>query len=131
MKSKVILCLLLVSSFSFFSCSSDDSPSNSNAQFENKWWYSPDNSTLDILFNSDGTYESVYVFQGTTMNSDGEWEWINESAKTFRVFNLGGNAVSEYYGKATNLTDDSVGIKLSMDEGATYSEPYTYVDTNN
>jgi hypothetical protein len=130
MKSKFFLCLLLVSSLSFLSCSSDDDSSNNDSQFEDKWWYSPDNSTLDVFFNSDGTYESVYVFGGTTYNSDGEWEWVSESAKTFRVFNLTGNATTEYYGKVSNLTDNSMGIKMSLDEGETYSEAVPYIDTN-
>lgn len=131
MRSKILLCLLLVSSLSFVSCSSgDDSPNNSSAQFKDKWWYSPDNSTLDLYFNSNGTYHSVYLFGGATVTSDGEWEWVNESAKTFRVFNLQGNLTDEFYGKATELTDDAVKIKLSFDAGATYSDPYPYIDTN-
>lgn len=130
MKQKLFLGLFLLTATIFSSCSSDDSSSDSNAQFENKWWYSPDNTTLDVFFNSDGTYESTFNFNGTSMDSDGEWEWINESSKTFRVFNLQGNATSEYYGKVTTLTGDNMAIKMSLDEGETYSEAIPYVDSN-
>src|SRR5690606_30377867 len=97
MKTKLMLCLLLISSVSFTSCSNDDDSSPSSSQFEDKWWYSPDNSTLDLFFNSDGTYESVFVFGGTEMESNGEWEWVNESARILRVYNLQGNATNEFY----------------------------------
>ena len=132
MKSKFFLCLLIVSSsISLLSCSNDDdSPNNSTAQFEDKWWYSPDNSTLDVYFNSDGTYESTFVFQGSMVNSDGEWEWVNETTKTFRVFNLQGNATNEFYGKVSTLTDDSMSVQMSLDEGETFSAAIPYVDTN-
>ncbi len=130
MKLKLFFGLLLLASTSFLSCSSDDSSSDSNAQFEDKWWYSPDNTTLDVFFNSDGTYESTFLFNGMSMDSDGEWEWVNESTKTFRVFNLQGNATSEYYGKVSELDGDSMSLKMSLDEGETYSEGIPYVDSN-
>ncbi|MDI1257215.1 MAG: hypothetical protein PSV16_14065 [Flavobacterium sp.] len=131
MKSKIIICLLFLSSISFVSCSSDDSSNSSTSQFEDKWWYSPDNSTLDLKFNADGTYLSVFVFSGQTLNSNGQWEWVDEAAKTFHVFNLQGNATNEFYGKATTLTAHNLGVKMSLDGGATYSAEVPYVDTNN
>jgi len=130
MKTKLMLCLLLISSVSFTSCSNDDDSSPSSSQFEDKWWYSPDNSTLDLFFNSDGTYESVFVFGGTEMESNGEWEWVNESARILRVYNLQGNATNEFYGKVLTLTDDTMSIQMSLDDGESYSAAIPYVDTN-
>ena len=130
MKLKIAFCLLLISSISISSCSSDDSSNDSSSQFEDKWWYSPDNATLDVHFDSDGTYSSVYVYAGTTYNSNGDWEWVSESAKTFRVYNLGGNATDEFHGKVTSLTDHTMEVKTSLDGGETYTAAVPYVDTN-
>ncbi|RZJ26943.1 MAG: hypothetical protein EOO48_12585 [Flavobacterium sp.] len=133
MKSKLLFFVLALGVMTLNSCSSggDGGPNDSSAQFKDKWWYSPDNSTLDVYFNSNGTYESKFFFNGTTIPSNGEWEWVDESTKTFRVFNLQGNLTADYIGKVSDLTAHSLKLRSSLDDGATYSAPYSYIDTDN
>ena len=131
MKSKIIICLLIVSQLSFLSCSSDnDSPNNPQYQLENKWWYSPDNSTTDLYFNSDGTYLSKFAFGTNVVNSNGQWEWISQSEKTVKIFNLQGNALSGFQGKITELSAHTMSIKMTLNQGETYTETVQYVDVN-
>lgn len=132
MKFKLLFCLLFISSLTtLVSCSNDDdSAADDTFQFVDKWWYSPDHSTLDVYFDSDGTYESVYLFGGMTIPSNGEWEWVDESAKIFRVYNLTGNATSQFYGKVSEVTANTAKIKISFDQGETFSDDYSYVDVN-
>jgi|GEM_PF-6989690 len=133
MKTKLFLLLLLVGGMTV-SCSSDDDqpwvnvPQQTDFQFTDKWWYSIDHSTSDLHFHSDGTYESIY---GASTISNGEWEWTDEDNGIVHVFNLTNNLADEYYLKVTELGANNLSIKVSFDNGATYTNtPSDFLDTN-
>ncbi|RZJ67056.1 MAG: hypothetical protein EOO50_07270 [Flavobacterium sp.] len=131
-KVLTLLALVFITSASLVSCSSDDGgAATGNANLLDKWWYSPDNTTTDIRFNSDGTYQSTYTANGMTLNSDGEWEWSNESAKEMHVFNVTGNALTEWHYKFNTITAHTMTTKFSYDDGETWSEQaYPFTDSN-
>lgn len=113
------------------SCSSDDggTPSGNNNNLFNKWWYSETNSTADLYFNSDGSYEQH--FEGFNITSEGDWEWVNQNAKTMHVFNVTNNAADEFWYKFVTIGTHTMTVKISFDEGETWMDgDYAFVDTN-
>ena len=128
MKSKLFFWMLVLSIITFVKCSSSDSsPNTVTSQFKNKWWYSIHHAVVKHYFNSNGTYELVNSLGGIPTHSVGQWEWIDEPNKTFRVYNLIDNPDAEHYGKILNLTEHDLQIAISFDNGVTY-EPYDYMD---
>ena len=132
---KLLVYFLLAGSMAIVSCSSSDSsddvPTPITYQFKDKWWYSVGNTTLDLYFHTNGLYESKYLYNGTTTVSNGEWQWMDQPNKIIHIYNLQNNGVDEYVGKVSGLTAHTLKMKVSFDNGATYTDSYNYTDTNN
>jgi hypothetical protein len=123
--------IFLIGITALTSCSSDSSSSSLDDDLlVDKWWYSADGTVSDVYFHSNGDYEQNFVWNGTNIGSTGNWEWISQSAGTIHLFNLEGNAVTEAQIKVSDLTANSVKLKQSVDEGATWSPAASFIDTN-
>ena len=135
MKTKSLfkpLLLLFVCVNLLSSCSSDSSSSGGDVtQLFDKWWYDTNDFTADVYFNSNGTYQQYLNFAGAGFSNTGTWTWENESQKIMKVsYETGPNAVTEVLFKFSNIQENSFTVKQSVDDGATYSQPVNYSDTD-
>ncbi len=120
--------------FAFTSCSNDDSsPVNNDESSElvDKWWYDANDYAADIYFHSDGHFEQVITMFGQSLESTGDWHWIDENTGILKIDNYqgGGQLADEAWVKINNLTEHSMTVQMSVD-GESYSDELNYLDTD-
>lgn len=121
--------LLIVASFSIFSCNDTDDDSDPlSAVLFDKWWYASQ-GTADIYISSNGDFEQ---HSGNPADDSffGEWIWDDQDNQIMKVEYFPGQGPGQpiqAWLRFSNLTETSMTVEQSLTgEAGSYVGPFDY-----